>query len=263
MIAQKIREETRGKLTLRLTQTNNGFVGALIGDPGGQPTIFHGTDQKEVWYRMELAVGKHHPNYFGFDGARARFLRFFPNGFLSPEYAIGERDYKIKAKAKLDQTVPLAKAATGTGFGEAILSAFNATNLLSPFEKIHLRTALSGPAADPFIRAAARFTLGEGTPALLEMDHALRPYDSAKWTVVTYLPFLWRPDRHMFLKPTVTKDFATRVGHPFANIYETGLDMAVYESLLDLVARTEAELADLQPQDRIDVQSFVWVVGAY
>jgi hypothetical protein len=261
MIAQKIREETRGKLTLRLTQTNNGFVGALIGDPGGQPTIIHGTDQKEVWYRMELAVGKHHPNYFGFDGARARFLRFFPNGFLSPGY--GERDYKIKAKEKLNQTVPLAEAATGSGFGIAVLRAFAATNLLSKFEMTRLQPMLHGPSADAFIRAAASFALGCGAPALAEMDGILQKYDNAKWPVVTYLPFLWRPDEHMFLKPTVTKDFATRVGHPFAKIYKAGLDMAVYESLLDLVARTEAELADLQPQDRIDVQSFIWVVGAY
>jgi hypothetical protein len=37
----------------------------------------------------------------------------------------------------------------------------------------------------------------------------------------------------------------------------------VYESLLDLVAKTEAELTDLNPRDRIDIQSFIWVVGDY
>jgi hypothetical protein len=37
----------------------------------------------------------------------------------------------------------------------------------------------------------------------------------------------------------------------------------VYESLLDLVAKTEKEIVDLKPTDRIDVQSFIWVVGAY
>jgi hypothetical protein len=39
--------------------------------------------------------------------------------------------------------------------------------------------------------------------------------------------------------------------------------MGVYDSLLDLARRTATELADLQPRDRIDVQSFIWVVGAY
>jgi hypothetical protein len=35
----------------------------------------------------------------------------------------------------------------------------------------------------------------------------------------------------------------------------------VYESLLDFTAETEREIAALKPQDRIDVQSFIWVVG--
>ena len=67
----------------------------------------------------------------------------------------------------------------------------------------------------------------------------------------------------MFLKPEVTKDFAARVGHRFASEYDPRLDAAVYESLLDLTARTATELADLKPRDRIDVQSFIWVIGGY
>jgi len=39
--------------------------------------------------------------------------------------------------------------------------------------------------------------------------------------------------------------------------------MAVYDSLLDLIARTEQEIADLHPRDRIDVQSFIWAIGDY
>ena len=68
---------------------------------------------------------------------------------------------------------------------------------------------------------------------------------------------------HMFLKPEVTKDFATRVGHRFANEYESALKIEIYDSLLDLARKTENELADLKPRDRIDVQSFIWVVGKY
>jgi hypothetical protein len=261
MIARKIRQEHRGKLTVRLLETKDGFTGVLIGTPGGQPTVIHGTDREEVWRRLELEVGKHHLNYFGFDGARSRFLREYPAGFHTPAYAVDERNYKAAAKAMLDITAPLKEVASGNGFANAVRKVFRETNLLASTEKIRLRNVLLGPSADAFVRAAAAFALGAGTPALLEMDKLLRPHDCAKWTVVTYLPFLWRPDQHMFLKPRVTKDFATRVGHPYARVYAPRLDMVVYESLLDLVARTEAELADLHPQDRIDVQSFIWVVG--
>jgi hypothetical protein len=212
---------------------------------------------------MHDEVAKSNPKYFGFDGARNLFLHFFPDAFQSADYAERERDYKVVAKSKLDSTAPIEEAATGSGFGEAILAVYRATNLLSPFEKTRMQGVLRGPDADQFIQAAARFTLGEGKPALLDMERALKPHDNAKWTIVTYLPFFWRPDEHMYLKPSATKDFASRVGHRLASVYETRLNIDVYASLLDLVAKTEVELTDLKPQDRIDIQSFIWVVGKY
>ena len=152
----------------------------------------------------------------------------------------------------------------GNGFGEAVATVFRDTNLLDPqFEVGRVTELLRSPSADAFIHAAARFTLGGGSSALAEMASLAKPHECAKWTAITYLPFLWRPETHMFLKPAVTRDFAARVGHSFFDDYKPELDMAVYQSLLDLAARTEAELTELAPQDRIDVQSFIWVVGKY
>ena len=95
------------------------------------------------------------------------------------------------------------------------------------------------------------------------MASAAKAHDAAKWTVVTYLPFLWKPDTRMFLKPEVTKLFADRVGHEFALRYRADLDIEVYRCLLDLVACTRRAIKELQPRDNIDLQSFVWVVGDY
>ena len=67
----------------------------------------------------------------------------------------------------------------------------------------------------------------------------------------------------MFLKPEATKDFATRVGHPLASLYKAQLDFDVYTSLLDLADTITEELSNLAPRDRIDIQSFIWVVGDY
>ncbi|SRR5713101_3494361 len=250
------------KLSLRLVQKDHAFIG-LLSDTKSIKAQIEGADADDVWRRLHDEAAKANPKYFGFDGARNRFLHFFRNGFYSADYAGEERDYKVAAKHKLDAVAPLEQAASGAGFGEAILAVFRATNLLSPFEKTRLQDVLRGPNADPFIQAAARFTMGETKPALLDMEHALKPHESAKWTVVTYLPFLWQPEQHMFLKPEVTKDFAARVGHRFAFDYEPRLDVGVYESLLDLVSKTTNELADLKPRDRIDVQSFIWIIGDY
>jgi len=256
-----IRTNKLGNLELRLVEKDKQFIGLIFS--GGPAKIqIEGSSADDVWRRLHDEAGKANPRYFGFEGARARFLHFFPKGFHSADYESGERNYKIDAKSALERAVPVEKATTGTGYGEAVWSSYQ-SNLLSPFEKMRVRDALRSPAADDFIRAAARFSLGDGKPALAAMETALKPSDAAKWTTVTYLPFLWRPDQHMFLKPEATKDFAERVGHRFASDYEPRLDIAVYDSLLDLAARTTAELSDLKPRDRIDVQSFIWVVGNY
>jgi hypothetical protein len=257
-----IREAKFEDLVLRMVQKDKTFIGVVFAD-GVRTTQIEGPAADDVWRRLHDEAGKSNPRYFGFDGARARFLHWFKDGFQSPNYLKLERNYKIAAKSNLDAAAPLNEAVSGSGYGEAVLSAFRATNLLSPFEKARLQDVLRGTTADAFIRAAARFTMGEGKSALLQMERALKPHDSAKWTVATYLPFLWRPEAHMFLKPEATRDFAARVGHRFHLDYEPGLVSAVYESLLDLVNRTTVELADMQPRDRIDVQSFIWVVGDY
>ncbi|TMK02736.1 MAG: hypothetical protein E6G77_05860 [Alphaproteobacteria bacterium] len=68
----------------------------------------------------------------------------------------------------------LEKAIEGSGSGEAVLSVFRATNLLSSFEMIRIQDVLRGPDADTFIRAGARFTMGETKPALAAMERVLR-----------------------------------------------------------------------------------------
>lgn len=259
----KTRTGSVDDLSLRLVERDKAFIGVIFDAKGAKKAQIEGTDADDVWRRLHDEAAKANPRYFGFDGARERFLRFFPNGFHPKGYTDAERDYKVAAKKRLEETAPLAQAVSASGLGEAILAVFRATNLLSPFEKVRLQDMLRGPAADAFIRAAARLTLGEEKPALLDIERALKPHESAKWTVATYLPFLWRPEEHMFLKPEVTRDFAARVGHPFASDYDSRLDFGVYESLLDLASKTVVELAGLKPRDRIDVQSFIWVVGDY
>ena len=190
-----IHEATLNKAILRLVEKDKVFIGIVISD-GIKRIQIEGASADDVWRKLHDAAGKANPKYVGFDGARNQFLRFFPQGFQSSDYADKERVYKLSAKLKLDKTTPLDKAATSSGFGESVLAAFRQTNLLAPIEKTRLQEVLRGPNADAFIRAAARFAQGEGKAALLDMETALKPHDSAKWTIITYLPFLWRPDKH-------------------------------------------------------------------
>ena len=257
-----IREGTAGKAKLRLVQTDKKFV-AIAFEGGKMIMQKDGATAEEAWSALQRELTSEGPNWFGFAGARARFLHWFAGGFHSPAYLTRERGYKLKAKEGLEKTTPLEEAATGSGHGEAVLRAYRATSLLYPIEKTRMQALLRGSDGDEFIRAAARFALGEGKTALRAMETLLRPHDNAKWTVVTYLPYLWKPDQHIFLKPEVTKDFASRVGHGLAHSYSAELDYGVYEDLLGLADDIRKSVQDLGPRDMIDIQSFIFVVGEY
>lgn len=257
-----IREGSAGKAKLRLVAIGKDFAG-LVNVDGKTVFQTRGEDADAVWSALQDHLGQSGPNWFGWAGARDRFLHWFAGGFRSPAYLADERDYKLAAKERLEATTPVEEAATGSGHGEAVLAAFRRTNLLYPVEKTRLQALLRGSDADAFIRAAARFALGERKSALAAMERLLRPHDDARWTVVTYLPFLWRPEENIFLKPEVTKDFAARVQHPLEHDYDSELRLEVYDSLLDLAGQIRERFGDLGPRDMIDVQSVIWTVGDY
>ena len=251
-----------GEQKLRIVKKDGQYHGVI-----DNRACIAGPDWRVVQQQLHEEAGKLDARYFGFDEARARFRGFFPDAFDSERYNSKERDYKVRAKELLDSNVPCAEALSGTGFGENALAVFRGTNLLSPFEKVKVTDMLRGPSADKFVQTAAGFACDCSSQALGRLARVLKPHDCAKWTIATYLPFLWRPDFHMFLKPEATRDFAAGVGHEFGISYQPQIQFDVYESLLDLADRTSRELVGLSPRDRpldrIDIQSFIWVVGNY
>jgi hypothetical protein len=255
-----IRDRDIGKWSLRLFRRRLDYLGVLKFEEKVCKTI-SGPSSDGVWQQMESALAQLDPDLYGFAGARTRFLRTLPNGFTDAGFLADERDYKVRARDLLNRVAPLEGAATQRGLGKAVLSVFQATNLLHHVEKAKLSELLRAQAADEFVSGAASFAQGDVEDGLAVRTNVLKPYRSATWTVTTYLPYLWRPESHMFLKPEVTKKFAERVGHPFARQYRAALGAEVYLCLLDLVQQTKASLADLAPRDNIDIQSFIWVVG--
>lgn len=141
-------------------------------------------------------------------------------------------------------------------------------NLLYKYEFLTLKEVLSHSGEELFtvvrhFMTEERKVIPNFSQSLSEMAELIRPYGRASWPLVTILPFLLNPERHMFLKPKVTKDYADRVGHDFTQTYSSEITSETYASLLELVKWTEVRIADLKPKDGIDVQSFIWVVGKY
>jgi len=257
-----IRELELGETTIRLVEMKTGFGGVII-SKNGQSSRFEGDNPDALWEELKKEAGKSNESYFGFDGARKRFTGMFPDGFGSTAFTSHERAYKAKASDYLREALPLAEAIDSCNAGEVALKAFRQTNLLAPIEQARVQDLLRGKFADSFIRGAACFASGNISEGIAQMKLAATNADIAKWTVLTYLPFLWLPREHMFLKPAVTKDFASRVGHSFAHDYSPTLDPRVYESLLRLAAETKLEVSRFEPADNIDIQSFIWIVGKY
>ena len=249
MPARKIKEAAVGKATIRLLHDGKSYLGIVI--QGGRVSDpISGADPDLLWQRLRNEVGKASPEYFGYDGAKARFLRIANSGFQSDWYKREERQYKIDAKTYLDDHLPLDRAQSATHDDAAVAArTYARTNLLSQFEQARVHEILKGARGSEFVRAAAALCLGDVKSGLFVLNEILASHGQPSWPAATYLPFLWRPETNMFLKPKVTCDFAERVGHRFAHEYSPRLGAEVYESLLDMATEAEMAIRDLGPQE--------------
>lgn len=205
---------------------------------------------------------------------RRKFLRYFPGGFADETYVDWERGYKWRAhetwQAELgaSEFSALLKGKNYFEIATRALRIESRTNLLFSFEKMALRDAVRSPAgAMAFAVGLHGFLHGRGSA-----EHrfagwcdvvARLPRKQTRvltWPVTTVFGFIAQPDRHMFLKPNVTRAAAAVYGFEFA--YTPRPAWPTYASLLAFADRVMAEQKDLRPRDLIDAQSFIWVQGS-
>jgi len=216
-------------------------------------------------------------SYLGAARCRRKFEVFYPDGFQDETYLVAERSYKERAHLEWDtQLGPAAfrKLLARGEFREIADIAVrieSRTNLLFSFEKMALRDALKSPAgARLFATELYAFLWGRGSPQRKFEDWVQAVRDLPRrqtrvltWPLVTVFGFIARPDRHLFLKPRVTRKAAHAYGYDFH--YSPQPAWPVYHSLLTFAAIIRRDL-DRRPgfkaRDMIDVQSFVWVQGA-
>ena len=205
---------------------------------------------------------------------RRKFLRYFPKGFHDPTYLEWERDYKERAHRQWSETlgrVELDRLIAGGNHAEVAARAVrieSRTNLLFSFEKMALRDAVRSRAgARLFAEGLRDFIHGPGShrkrfERFGEVLDAL-PRKQTRvhtWPLHTVFGFLARPERDVFFKPMVTRRAAQRYGFELA--YTSRPLWPTYASLLELCETVREDLADLEPRDLIDIQSFLWVLGS-
>ena len=223
---------------------------------------------------MRVAAAKRKAVSSGAEKARRKFLRFFPRGFADDTYFAWERGYKLRAHERWKESLsrPVFRRLLNEGeFAEIsarALKSLSGTNLLFSFESMALRDALTTtPGARRFAEGLYEFLHGRSLierrfDEWCETVAALPKKQSRVFThpVVTVFGFIAQPQTHIFFKPTVTRTAAERYG--FDLQYRSRPSWEVYSSLLDFASIVSAELRDLEPQDMIDIQSFIWVNGS-
>lgn len=256
--------EKLGKAEMRWQRNKDGSFSGVVIRGGKSSEVLSEPDENRLISRLRNKAGELEPNYIGMEGAKKRFLEYMPGGFAGERNLSMERDYKLAAHKALTETLTGDSALEATDQDAAkVRQSAVWINLLSFYEAIHLKEALAGPNGAAFLRSAGKFAAGDYAAGAREMEVAMKPHGRLSWPTATYFPYLWDPDHHMFLKPAVTCDFAERIGHPFQYMYDPDISGETYEALLDLAAQTMEAIQPLGAQDLIDVQSFIWVVGAY
>jgi len=205
---------------------------------------------------------------------RRKFLRFFPGGFADETYIDWERGYKWQAHERwLERLEPNAyRALLERGryaeVAEHAVRVESRTNLLFSFEKMALRDAVKSPAgARCFAEGLFAFLHGPGDDrtrfeAWCETVAALprRQTRVLTWPLLTVFGFIAQPERHVFLKPNVTRVAARE--YEFDFLYRSRPTWETYESLLNFARVVYRDNRDLRPRDMIDLQSFIWVQGS-
>ena len=207
---------------------------------------------------------------------RRKFLRFFPGGFRDETYIDWEREYKWETHERWEEMLGRAefgRLLRAGAYEEIAARAIRVEqrsrhSMIFSFEKMALRDAVrSAAGAEAFAQALYAFLHGKApmprrfetwVNAVAELPR--KQTRVLTWPLVTVFGFISQPDRHIFLKPNVTRAAAEAYGYDFA--YKSRPNWDTYQSLLGFAELVRRDTRDLRPRDMIDLQSFIWVQGS-
>lgn len=236
-----------------------------------QPIVVSGSDaESSVLDNLKIDGGKVSVRYKSLKASTRYFLQEFPGGFSGERFHRHERDHKDEIAADVQKALARSamEALLDAGKYREIcdralkLTGVRANAMIFKNEKMALRDGLSSD------EAAKKFSL-----SLFEVLHGsedfderfdayaacLEEIDACKWTTATYFPFFMYPGRHMFVKPTITQNAADVCA--FEINYRPEVNAKTYRSILEFSDYLMQSIAQLEPKDMIDVQSFMWCIA--
>jgi hypothetical protein len=197
------------------------------------------------------------------------FVRLFPEGFDDKGYLENERNYKLDANQLILQLLneqALSQLLEANNYDEICNHArqvMNRTNLVFRQEKIIFQNGLEiTENKKPFSETLFNLLYGHGEyeQRFKIFADCLLNLGAAKWTIVTYFPYLRYPNEHIFLKPMATQRAADICN--FELNYHPDVNWLTYMSFTKFAHQlfVDLETNGLKPRDMIDVQSFIWCI---
>lgn len=220
---------------------------------------------------LKMQNGRPSVNYRSVPASIAYFLQEFPGGFAGERFDFHERKHKrqIHMQAKQELGKPVFEQLLSEGrHSEVVDRALHLISaqrnaLIHLHEKLALSNGLQDSDVGKKLFAERLFTVlhgeGEFAPRFDAWSAALEDIGAAKWPIATYFLFFMHPDRYMFVKPTITQYAADICA--FDINYRSEVNSKTYTSILAFSAYLKEAIAELDPVDMIDVQSFMWCIA--
>lgn len=231
-------------------------------------------------FSLDAATGRYGfaETWIPHEEAVSRFLEAYPKGFANPLYT-GDGKGRQARPARIRRAHTAFVEAFGNGEGERLLAADDVAKLVTETLAIEKlaganqagadKATLSGGLEDaavakPFFTALFE-TLAAATPeragfeALAAAVAAFPAEESSRgWQLVTLLPFIAQPERHMLLRPKLTSQAAHRLGLELR--FAADPNWTTYSTLLKSGEQLLEKLRPIGAIDLIDVESFLTVV---
>jgi hypothetical protein len=208
------------------------------------------------------------------EDAMERFLKKYSNGFPDAWYRSSHRDARLAQHKLWQELLPDARLRELAG-DRPHIAAQHIIKVLELREK----PLLNATSELPRVRAAMMRT-EKMTPFLIALADILEARPTAPqyanylaafaalespakktpmtWPIVTALPFIAHPDRHMFVKPTATR--AAALGLGFDLKFKSAPNWVTYDRVLAFSDELMGFIKPRSGEDMIDVQAFITAI---
>ena len=137
------------------------------------------------------------------------FLAQYPQGFEDPELVKIAKKHNIpKATERVREAFRKIRFKDSEIIIDAMISNVSKSSMISLFEKPKYRDALKAMSTNESVcitEALRKQLHGNKQKGFNEMLDCLSEYKLAKWSLISILPFYFKPQEYIFVKPTTAK----------------------------------------------------------